>query len=130
MIVLGIQWLKHKQILEHGWYDIEIVFPMVAVPDQSPVLALRWIQMVPVGRLDGSLQRNIRYSPFPLRYTDATPSITSAADVAGAVGKPFSYRILASSNPTSFGASGLPSWVSMDTTGELPVRLPPPVHLL
>ena len=51
---------------------------------------------------------------------EATPAITSAANVAGAKGKPFSYRIQASSNPTHFGASGLPSWMSLDTaTGQL-----------
>ena len=48
------------------------------------------------------------------------PLLPVLRDVAGAVGKPFTYRILASSNPTSFGASGLPSWMSLDTaTGEI-----------
>ena len=51
---------------------------------------------------------------------EATPPVTSAADAAGAVGKPFSYRIEASSNPTHFGANGLASWMTLDTaTGEI-----------
>ena len=98
------------------------VSPMVVVvPDRSPVLALPWIRMVPVVRT-GWLHPMI-FPMLPLfRYgtREATPSITSAADVAGAVGKPFTYRIQASSNPTSFGANGLPSWMSLDTaTGEI-----------
>ena len=62
--------------------------------------------------------RTLPCSAMVLR--EATPAITSAANVAGAKGKPFSYRIQASSNPTHFGASGLPSWMSLDTaTGQL-----------
>jgi hypothetical protein len=41
------------------------------------------------------------------------PSITSPLTASGAVGTPFSYTITASNSPTGFGASGLPSWLTI-----------------
>jgi len=46
----------------------------------------------------------------------AAPTITSAASANGSAGSAFSYQITASGSPTSFGASGLPSGLSVNST--------------
>jgi large repetitive protein len=48
--------------------------------------------------------------------TAAAPSITSAATATGTVGAAFSYQIVGSQAPTSFGAAGLPAGLSVNTT--------------
>ena len=45
------------------------------------------------------------------------PSITSDIYALGTVGQPFSYTIIASGNPTSFGASGLPAGLLPPASG-------------
>ena len=45
----------------------------------------------------------------------SSPVVTSASSASGSVGKAFSYAITASNNPTSFGASGLPTGLSVNT---------------
>jgi hypothetical protein len=44
------------------------------------------------------------------------PVITSPSTGGGIAGQVFSYQITASNSPTSFGASNLPSWASINTT--------------
>ena len=44
------------------------------------------------------------------------PVITSPSSAGGIAGQAFSYQIAASNSPTSFGASGLPAWASINTT--------------
>jgi large repetitive protein len=44
------------------------------------------------------------------------PAITSPTSASGTVGAAFSYQITATQNPTSFGATGLPAGLSIDTT--------------
>src|SRR4029077_5135281 len=44
------------------------------------------------------------------------PVITSALTATGQVGVAFSYTITATSNPTSYGASGLPAGLSVNTS--------------
>jgi uncharacterized repeat protein (TIGR03803 family) len=51
-----------------------------------------------------------------LTINPATPVISSAATATGKVGVAFSYQITASSAPTSFGATGLPAGVTVNTT--------------
>lgn len=46
----------------------------------------------------------------------APPEITSASGASGVVGKPFSYQITALGSPTSFGASGLPGNLVINTS--------------
>lgn len=46
----------------------------------------------------------------------AAPVVTSPATATGQVGVSFSYQITASNSPTSYGASGLPSGLSIDTS--------------
>jgi len=45
----------------------------------------------------------------------AAPSITSSLTATGTVGVAFSYTITATNTPTSFGATGLPAGLSVDT---------------
>ncbi|MFM8790743.1 MAG: Ig-like domain-containing protein, partial [Chthoniobacterales bacterium] len=44
------------------------------------------------------------------------PVITSPSTAGGIAGQAFSYQITASNSPTSFGASSLPAWASINTT--------------
>ena len=44
------------------------------------------------------------------------PVITSSNTASGTVGVPFSYSITAMNSPTSYGATGLPSWASVNTS--------------
>ena len=49
----------------------------------------------------------------------AVPVITSASTASGTVGTAFSYQITATNTPTSFGATGLPAGLSVNTTSGL-----------
>ena len=53
------------------------------------------------------------------------PVITSATTASGTVGIAFSYQITAANSPTSYGATGLPSWLSVNTTSGLISGTPP-----
>jgi hypothetical protein len=50
-----------------------------------------------------------------INVVPAPPSIFSAAAASGQVGTDFTYTILATNSPTSFGASGLPAGLTVDT---------------
>ncbi len=45
----------------------------------------------------------------------SAPSVTSAATASGTVGAAFTYQVVASNTPTSYGALGLPPGVSLNT---------------
>jgi fibronectin type 3 domain-containing protein len=45
-----------------------------------------------------------------------TPTITSPLTATGTVGTAFTYQIAATQNPTSYGATGLPAGLSLNTT--------------
>jgi N-acetylneuraminic acid mutarotase/PKD repeat protein len=47
---------------------------------------------------------------------DGAPTITSATTASGTYGVVFSYTITASGNPTSYNATGLPAWASVNTS--------------
>jgi len=49
----------------------------------------------------------------------APPVITSATTASGVVGTAFSYQIAATNSPTSYGATGLPTWLSVNTSSGL-----------
>src|SRR6185436_15939319 len=51
--------------------------------------------------------------------TSGSPVITSADTASGAVGQAFSYQITAYQGPTSFGASGLPAGLSVNSSSGL-----------
>jgi len=46
----------------------------------------------------------------------SAPVITSATTASGYVGLPFSYNITATNSPTSYSATGLPAWASVNTS--------------
>ena len=46
-----------------------------------------------------------------------SPAITSASSATGQVGQAFSFQITANNNPTSFGATGLPPGLSVNSSG-------------
>lgn len=50
-----------------------------------------------------------------LTVNSANPVITSATTATGQVGVAFSYQIAASNSPTSYGATGLPTGLSINT---------------
>lgn len=54
-----------------------------------------------------------------LTVSPAAPLITSTLNVTGTNGAAFNYQISASDNPTSYGASGLPSGLSVNTSSGL-----------
>lgn len=49
--------------------------------------------------------------------SSTAPSISSSLTATGTVATAFSYQIVASQNPTSFGASGLPDGLTVNTAG-------------
>ncbi|HVD97714.1 MAG TPA: carbohydrate-binding protein [Cytophagaceae bacterium] len=51
-----------------------------------------------------------------ITVTQPAPVISSATTATGTTGAAFSYQIVASNSPTSFGASGLPAGISVNTT--------------
>lgn len=53
---------------------------------------------------------NVTISPPP------PPTITSGSSASGSVNSPFSYSITANGFPTSYGATGLPSWLSLNSS--------------
>ncbi|MGB9067210.1 MAG: putative Ig domain-containing protein, partial [Candidatus Acidiferrales bacterium] len=54
-----------------------------------------------------------------LSISAAAPVITGATTASGTVGNAFSYQIAATNSPTSFGATGLPSGLSVNTSSGL-----------
>jgi autotransporter-associated beta strand protein len=54
----------------------------------------------------------------------APPAITSATGAAGMAGSGFSYQITAGNSPTGFGASGLPSWLTVSSSTGLMGGIP------
>ena len=50
-------------------------------------------------------------------YVVPTPVITSATNVSGQVGQPFSYQIAATNSPDTFDAVNLPAGLSIDDSG-------------
>jgi hypothetical protein len=53
---------------------------------------------------------------FTLQLNVAAPVITSPASTSGTTGDSFSYQITATGTPTSYGASGLPGGLSLDSS--------------
>lgn len=67
----------------------------------------------------GSIGAYTLSGTVPAAATVVAPSITSATTASGKVSQAFSYQITASNSPTSFGASGLPAGLSINTTNGL-----------
>ncbi len=58
---------------------------------------------------------NVNYLRFSQNSTPAPPVITSGQTASGTAGTAFNYTVTASGNPVSFGASGLPVGLSINT---------------
>jgi hypothetical protein len=61
---------------------------------------------------------------FTLAGSGNAPVITSATTAAGTVGTAFSYQIVVTNGPTSFGASGLPAGLSINSATGLISGIP------
>ena len=73
---------------------------------------------VPTGATTGNVEVTVGgVATNGVNFTvSSTPSITSATTANGTVGTAFSYQITATNSPTSYGATGLPSGLSVNTT--------------
>jgi hypothetical protein len=58
-------------------------------------------------------------------YIDVAPSITSKATDTGVAGTAYSYQITGTASPVSYGATGLPGWLSVNTETGLISGTPP-----
>ena len=65
-----------------------------------------------VGALNGTLPNGSQAVTFNIAV--GIPAITSAAAASGQSGVPFNYQITATNGPGSFGASGLPTGISVN----------------
>jgi hypothetical protein len=63
-------------------------------------------------------------SPLTLTVTVAPPVITSSGTASGTIGATFSYQIAATNSPTSFGATGLPAGLAVNTVSGLISGIP------
>ena len=54
---------------------------------------------------------------FTVNAAAVAPVITSAGTASGQVGQAFDYQIVATNSPTSYGATGLPAGLSVNTAG-------------
>ncbi len=76
----------------------------------------------------GSVTLSVSYTPSDtanystttaqraITVTAPVPVITSAGSVGASVGTPFTYQTTATNSPTSYGATGLASWMSFNST--------------
>ncbi len=55
------------------------------------------------------------------------PVITSALSVSGSINVPLTYQIVGTNGPTSYNATGLPAWLSVNTTTGVLTGTPPAV---
>lgn len=67
-----------------------------------------------------ALQNNVQYfgpvETIQITVSSLVPQITSSLSVLGNVGVPISYQIVATNNPSSYGASSLPPGLSVNTS--------------
>jgi hypothetical protein len=68
---------------------------------------------------DGWTMQMVALKPASSGTAGPAPAITSAATASGTVGSAFSYQITASNSPTSYGATGLPAGLSVNTASGL-----------
>ena len=66
-----------------------------------------------LGALNGTLPNGSQSVTFNIAV--GIPAISSATTASGQSGVPFSYQIVASNSPASYGASGLPTGLSVNT---------------
>ncbi len=80
----------------------------------TPTTVGSWSSTLTATNSSGSATQNLPFIVYPV------PVINPPLFVTGQLNEPFSYTITATGSPTSFGASGLPSWLTLDpSTGIL-----------
>jgi hypothetical protein len=82
----------------------------------SRILAFIVLTQLQTGYGSARLQAATAKSSKAVSATTLPPSITSSAQASFTQGATFSYQIVASNDPTKYGATGLPSGLSLNTT--------------
>ena len=99
--------------------DLALAFPLLSVRHWGENLVGTWTVTVSdrtaanVGTLNDVQLEFYGTRAAPLA---ATPVVTSPAQVTGNQNAPFAYQITANNNPTSFSATSLPAWLTVNTT--------------
>jgi hypothetical protein len=116
--VLFLNYLQTQ--LGHSWNDIvkgagstlTKTYAAVTADNKDPFPAFKALlaSKFPPGTSSGLTTDN----PWPIKGN--APVITSSKNASGQVGKPFKYPITATNKPTSFGASGLPGGLSLNSS--------------
>jgi hypothetical protein len=86
--------------------------PSTGVVSGTPSVAGTFVAQITAGNADGSGS-----APLVIVMSSTPPSapvVTSAGTATATVGSPFTYRIKALNNPTSFHAANLPTGLSVD----------------
>ena len=107
----------------------EIVFADFTLP-ASPIDIVMTVQ-VPTGQTgDQTLRSEVEYQftgdvnptsafatpdPLTIQPPQGAPGITSSLTAGGSVGQTFAYTITANNTPTTFGATGLPAGLTVNT---------------
>lgn len=108
--------------------DLPLAFPLLSVRHWGENLQGTWTVTVSdrVAANTGTLN-DVRLEFYGTRAAPvaAVPVVTSSAAPGGAQGAPFTYQITANNNPTSFSATGLPAWLTLDTASGLISGTPP-----
>jgi subtilisin family serine protease len=83
--------------------------------DSPPVAGTYWYGLAVFDQLGNSTNElQAAYVPVQVSVGSGFPVITSDGVASAEPSVPFSYQITATNNPTSYGASGLPSGLSID----------------
>ncbi|MGD0089090.1 MAG: kelch repeat-containing protein, partial [Planctomycetota bacterium] len=67
----------------------------------------------------GLSDSSVASGTYTINTGTPAPAITSPTTATGTAGVAFSYQITASNSPTSYGATGLPAWMSVNGAGVL-----------
>jgi choice-of-anchor A domain-containing protein/uncharacterized repeat protein (TIGR02543 family) len=76
----------------------------------TPTTVGSWSATLTATNSSGSATQNLPFIVYPV------PVINPPLAVTGKLNEAFTYTISASGSPTSFGAAGLPSWLTLDPT--------------
>ena len=104
-----LKWVQSgAQTLSINGTDVTGADPYPVQPNTTTTYTLTATNAA--GKTTSSVTVNVNGS------TQQKPSITSATSASGTVGSAFSYQIAATNSPTSYGASGLPGGLSVNTS--------------
>ncbi len=87
----------------------------VSTPVQpGDIVWILWADMDHAGSDHGMALDNVQFTA--VTATAGAPVISSATSVTGTANSSFTYQIVASGSPSSYGASDLPAWLSVNTS--------------